>query len=84
MAAKLKHRRWLCKKGSKNILVRLEIIKGKQKGILYEPGDHAIIFPVNTDEDIDFILKHITNLPTDSDSIVQLQRRTKKIFGKKV
>ena len=72
VVAKLKERQWVCKKEQKNILVRLEISNGKQKGIVYEPGDHAVIFPVNTDEDVNFILERLTKIPTDPASVVQL------------
>ena len=72
VSATLKRRQWLCKQGQKNILLRLEIENGKTNGSSYEPGDHAVVFPVNKDEDVDFILERLTKLPPSPKSIVQL------------
>lgn len=72
VSATLMSRKWLCKEGQKNILMRLEITNGKKNGSSYEPGDHAVVFPVNRDEDVDFVLERMTKLPTNPESVVQL------------
>ena len=68
-------RQWLSKKDSKNILIRLLIKDGKTKNLSYAPGDHVGVFPSNSDEDVELVLKHMTNLPENLDSIIQLMEK---------
>ena len=72
MNAKLLERKWLSKEGPKNILVRLVIPSGKVRSISYKPGDHAVVFPINTDEDVHLVLQRMNKLPSDPYSVVQL------------
>ena len=53
-------------------MVRLLITDGKLKKVLYEPGDHAVVFPPNVQEDVDFLLDRLNKLPSDPDSVIQL------------
>ena len=70
---KIIKREWLSTKDQKNILVRLEIPNGQGKGCKYAPGDHAVVFPVNSDSDVDFVLERMTKLPEDPNMTVQIQ-----------
>ena len=72
MNAKLLQRQWLSEKDKKNVLVRLLIQNGKQRNIAYQPGDHAVVFPVNTDDDVYLVLQRMIKLPSKLDSVVQL------------
>ena len=60
-----------------NILVRLEIpVDATNPEVSYVPGDHVAVFPVHSDEDVDFVLKHLTGLPKNhQDAILQLQEK---------
>ena len=71
--AKIVKREWLSTKDQKNILVRLEIPNGQGKGCRYSPGDHAVVFPVNSDSDVNFVFERMTKLPEDPNMTVQLQ-----------
>ena len=64
--------KWLDEYLSKNILVRLLIPSGKLSNIAYKPGDHAVVFPINTDEDVHLVLKRMNKLPSDPYSVVEL------------
>ena len=70
---KIIKREWLSTKDQKNILVRLEIPNGQGKGCKYAPGDHAVVFPANSDSDVDFVLERMTKLPEDPNMTVQIQ-----------
>ena len=65
-------RQWLSEKDQKNILIRLVIKDGKKRQLSYEPGDHVAVFPTNSDEDMELLLKHMTILPQDLDSKLKL------------
>jgi sulfite reductase alpha subunit-like flavoprotein len=70
--AKLLQRQWLSETDKNNILVRLLIQNGKRRNIGYQPGDHAVVFPVNTDDDVDLVMQRMCKLPADPHSVVQL------------
>ena len=76
--AKLVKRQWLSEHDQKNILIRLLIHKGRSRNISYKPGDHAVIFPVNTDEDVHLVLQRMNKLPPDPHSVVQLHEYNKQ------
>ena len=72
VASTLIGRKWLCNEsGHRSILVRLKIENGEK--YRYEPGDHAAVFPVNSGEDVDIVMKHVSGLPKDTNAPVQLQ-----------
>lgn len=48
-------------------------IQDPQGELWYEPGDHAVVYPANSDEDVDFLLSCTTDVPVDATSIVQLE-----------
>ena len=68
-------RQWLSERDQKNILIRLVIKDGKKRELSYEPGDHVAVFPTNSDEDVELLLKHMTNLPSDLDSKLRLMEK---------
>ena len=40
----------------------------------FRTGDHLAAFPVNRDEDVQFLIKHLTGIPEDPKrSMIQLQ-----------
>ena len=78
--AKLTQRRWLCEEeGDGKILVSLEAAAtgGAEDNEAvtadYEPGDHAAVFPVNSDEDVALVMKHLNGLPKPEGRRVVLQ-----------
>ena len=68
-------RQWLSLQDQKNILITLVIKDGKMRNLSYEPGDHVILFPTNSDEDIALLLKHMKKLPEDLDAIIKLMKK---------
>ena len=76
--ATISKRLWLSKKDQKNILISLVIKDGRMRNLSYEPGDHVAIFPINSDEDVDVVLEHMTNLPKNPDSRVKLMEKCSK------
>ena len=48
------------------------------RNLSYEPGDHVAIFPTNSDEDVDIVLEHMTNLPQNPNSRVKLMEKCSK------
>ena len=73
MSARLVGRKWLCKeKGQRSILVELEV-HDPQKKHWYEAGDHALVFPCNSEEDVAFMMNHFTDIPDDPNLVVKLQ-----------
>ena len=73
--ALISKRQWLSEKDQKNILIRLVIKDGKKRKLSYEPGDHVAVFPTNSNEDVELLLKHMTNLPQDLDSKLKLMEK---------
>ena len=56
------------------------------RDLSYDPGDHVVVFPTNSDEDVDIVLEHMTNLPKNPLSRVKLMekgRNTGKTGSKK-
>lgn len=72
-------RQWLSEKDQKNILIRLVVKDGKKRQLSYEPGDHVAVFPTNSDEDVELLLKHMTNLPQDLDSKLKLMEKGRQM-----
>ena len=72
-------RQWLSEKDQKNILIRLVIKDGKKMQLSYEPGDHVAVFPTNSDEDVELLLKHMKNLPGDLDSKLKLMEKGRQL-----
>ena len=82
----ISRRQWLSKKDQKNILISLVIKDGRMRDLSYDPGDHVVVFPTNSDEDVDIVLEHMTNLPKNPLSRVKLMekgRNTGKAGSKK-
>ena len=50
------------------VMVRLEIENLNNGDIpaRYSPGDHVAIYPHHDDEDVNFVMEHLTKKPTDS------------------
>ena len=72
--AKISDRDWLtADENDKKILISLEIMSPNESDFSYQPGDHAAVFPVNSDEDVDLVLKHLNGLPQPLDRPVILQ-----------
>ena len=70
--ANLTDRKWLTSTADdKKILVSMEILDSSE--LSYEPGDHAAVFPTNSDDDVDLVLKHLNGLPQPNDTPVVLQ-----------
>ena len=70
--AKITDRKWLTStKDDKKILVSMEILDSSE--LSYQPGDHAAVFPVNSDDEVDLVLKHLNGLPQRNDTPVVLQ-----------
>ena len=70
--SRVKNKTWLCEnEGDKKVLIGLEATCGED--ISYEPGDHAAVYPVNSDEDVDLVMKHLNGLPRKQDQPVRLQ-----------
>ena len=79
--SRVKNKTWLCEnEGDKKVLIGLEATCGED--ISYEPGDHAAVYPVNSDEDVDLVMKHLNGLPRKQDQPVLLQEY-KQSLGKK-
>ena len=82
----ISRRQWLSKKDQKNILISLVIKDGRMRDLSYDPGDHVVVFPTNSDEDVDIVLEHMTNLPKNPLSRIKLMekgRNTGKAGSKK-
>ena len=81
--AKLTQRRWLCEEeGDRKILVSLEAANGPEDEAVtaaYEPGDHAAVFPVNSDEDVALVMKHLNGLPKPEGRRVVLQENKRNL-----
>ena len=58
-------------KGNKKVLVTLEF--ENPGGLPYEPGDHAAVYPMNNQADVEKILQQLTGLPRPKDQPVTLQ-----------
>ena len=79
--SRVKNKTWLCEnEGDKKVLIGLEARRGED--VSYEPGDHAAVYPVNSDEDVDLVMKHLNGLPRKQDQPVLLQEY-KQSLGKK-
>ena len=79
--SRVKNKTWLCEnEGDKKVLIGLEARRGED--VSYEPGDHAAVYPVNSDEDVDLVMKHLNGLPRKHDQPVLLQEY-KQSLGKK-
>ena len=78
VTARLIKRDWLCKEeGQRSLLLRLEV--PMDEGMInYEPGDHVGVYPINSDEDVDLVMKHLSRLPKSS-AMVQLQKYKKAL-----
>ena len=69
----MRSRQWLStKEHEKNILLRFEIPESEDQWgeLTYEPGDHLAIFPCNSDEDVKYLMDHMTNKPADDERVL--------------
>ena len=70
--AKITDRKWLTSAADdKKILVSMEILDSSE--LAYEPGDHAAVFPINSDDEVNLVLNHLNGLPQPNDAPVVLQ-----------
>ena len=73
VSGKLRKRKWLSyKQGEKNILIRFEVPETENQWdeLRYEPGDHLAVFPVNSDEDVNIVMEHLTNTPKEDEELL--------------
>ena len=58
--------------GEKNILIRFEVPESENRWdeIRYDPGDQFAAFPVNSHEDVNIVMEHLTNTPKEDEEIV--------------
>ena len=67
---KITQRNWLSvEENDKKILVRLEATSDSSD-MSYLPGDHAAVYPVNSDEEVELVLKHMSCKPQPEDKPV--------------
>ena len=73
VSGKLRKRQWLSyKQCEKNILVRFEVPESENQWgeLKYEPGDHLEVFPVNSDEDVNIVMEHLTSTPKEDEEVL--------------